>query len=91
MQTETSCSKEVCSQALWVSSLGGCRVGIRMSAVEVRFENLSVDADVHVGGRALPTVLNSLLNVVEVSVLSIHRRCHLEDQDSGLDDSCCIL
>lgn len=37
-----------------------------MSAVEVRFENLSVDADVHVGGRALPTVLNSALNFVEV-------------------------
>ena len=62
-----------------------------MSAVEVRFKNLSVDADVHVGGRALPTVLNSLLNVVEVSALGIHSRCHLEDQDSGLKDSCNIL
>lgn len=45
-----------------------CRVGINMSAVEVRFENLSVEADVHVGGRALPTVLNSILNFVEVGV-----------------------
>ncbi len=45
-----------------------------MSAVEVRFENLSVDADVHVGGRALPTVLNSVLNFVEVTF----RDCMLE-------------
>lgn len=40
-----------------------------MSAVEVRFENLSVEADVHVGGRSLPTVLNSVLNFVEVRPL----------------------
>lgn len=40
-----------------------------MSAVEVRFQNLSVEADVHVGGRALPTVLNSVLNFVEVSFI----------------------
>ena len=43
-----------------------------MSAVEVRFENLSVDADVHVGGRALPTVLNSLLNFVEVTLQRLY-------------------
>ncbi len=44
-----------------------------MSAVEVRFENLSVEADVHVGGRALPTVLNSVLNFVEVGVVQQKR------------------
>ena len=37
-----------------------------MSKVEVRFEDLRVDADVHVGGRAMPTVLNSVRNFVEV-------------------------
>lgn len=42
-----------------------------MSAVEVRFQNLSVEADVHVGGRALPTVLNSVLNFVEVSFIGV--------------------
>ncbi|CAK0753548.1 hypothetical protein CVIRNUC_002229 [Coccomyxa viridis] len=41
------------------------RVGIKMSAVEVRFEHLSIDADVRVGGRALPTVFNTFLNFVE--------------------------
>lgn len=46
-----------------------CRVGIKMSAVEVRFENLSIDADVRVGGRALPTVFNTFLNFVEVGAL----------------------
>ena len=42
------------------------RVGIEMSKVEVRFENLHVDADVFVGGRAMPTVLNSVRNFFEV-------------------------
>ena len=42
------------------------RVGIELSKVEVRFENLSVEADVHVGGRAMPTVLNSFRNFAEV-------------------------
>ena len=59
-------SEKVCCPTCWVNCLDWCRVGIKMSAVEVRFENLSVDADVHVGGRALPTVLNSVLNFVEV-------------------------
>lgn len=42
------------------------RVGIEMSKVEVRFAGLRVDADVHVGGRAMPTVLNSVRNFAEV-------------------------
>lgn len=50
------------------------RVGIQLSKVEVRFENLAVTADVHVGGRALPTVLNSVRNFVEVSSLCYHVR-----------------
>ena len=40
-----------------------------MSAVEVRFEHLSIDADVRVGGRALPTVFNTFLNFIEVGAL----------------------
>ena len=47
---------------------GAGRVGIQMSKVEVRFEDLRVDADVHVGGRAMPTVLNSVRNFVEVGM-----------------------
>ncbi len=44
-------------------------MGINLSKVEVRFENLAVEADVHVGGRALPSVLNSVRNIVEVSTI----------------------
>ena len=42
------------------------RVGIEIPRIEVRFENLSIDGDAYVGSRALPTILNSTLNVVEV-------------------------
>ena len=34
--------------------------------MEVRYESLHVQANAYVGGRALPTVLNSYLNIVEV-------------------------
>lgn len=43
-----------------------CRVGIELPQIEVRYEHLSVEADVYVGARALPTLLNSAINVVEV-------------------------
>jgi hypothetical protein len=42
------------------------RVGIDYPTIEVRFENLEVEADVHVGNRGLPTLLNSVTNTVEV-------------------------
>ncbi|XP_022979404.1 pleiotropic drug resistance protein 1-like [Cucurbita maxima] len=41
------------------------RVGIEVPTIEVRFEQLNVKADVHVGSRALPTVVNFTLNMVE--------------------------
>ncbi|XP_059069636.1 ABC transporter G family member 35-like [Cryptomeria japonica] len=41
------------------------RVGIQLPTVEVRFENLRVDAECYVGGRALPTLWNSARNSVE--------------------------
>ncbi|GLJ18634.1 hypothetical protein SUGI_0332070 [Cryptomeria japonica] len=41
------------------------RVGIKLPEVEVRFENLNVEADVHVGGRALPTLYNYAANIME--------------------------
>ncbi|XP_023526225.1 pleiotropic drug resistance protein 1-like isoform X1 [Cucurbita pepo subsp. pepo] len=41
------------------------RVGIEFPTIEVRFEQLNVEADVHVGSRALPTVVNFTLNMVE--------------------------
>ncbi|KAL4188327.1 hypothetical protein AMTRI_Chr08g159510 [Amborella trichopoda] len=41
------------------------RVGLVAPKVEVRFENLNVSANVHVGGRALPTLVNSIRDSVE--------------------------
>ena len=32
----------------------------------MRYENLTIEASAYVGGRALPTVLNSYLNFIEV-------------------------
>ncbi|KAH9312806.1 hypothetical protein KI387_027841 [Taxus chinensis] len=43
------------------------RVGINLPTVEVRFENLTVDAKCLVGGRSLPTLWNSARNFIEVS------------------------
>lgn len=41
------------------------RVGIELPTVEVRFEHLTVQAQCHVGSRALPTLLNTARNVAE--------------------------
>lgn len=41
------------------------RVGIRLPTVEVRFQNLTVEADSYVGSRALPTLPNVALNLLE--------------------------
>ncbi|XP_073109550.1 ABC transporter G family member 42-like [Elaeis guineensis] len=44
------------------------KVGIQLPTVEVRFENLTVEAKCHIGNRALPTLLNSARNIVESAV-----------------------
>ncbi|KAK9122733.1 hypothetical protein Sjap_012335 [Stephania japonica] len=44
------------------------RVGVAMPEVEVRFENLSIEADEYVGSRAVPNLLNSVLNAGEEMV-----------------------
>ncbi|MQM16819.1 hypothetical protein Taro_049778 [Colocasia esculenta] len=44
------------------------RVGIDLPKIEVRFQNLSVEADAHAGSRALPTLLNSTINTFEALV-----------------------
>ncbi|KAK4480407.1 hypothetical protein RD792_013480 [Penstemon davidsonii] len=41
------------------------RVEIDTPKVEVRFEHLSIEGDTYSGSRALPTLLNSTLNVIE--------------------------
>ncbi|XP_012066453.1 ABC transporter G family member 34 [Jatropha curcas] len=42
------------------------RVGIEIPKIEVRYENLSVEGYVHVGSRALPTLINATLNSIEI-------------------------
>jgi hypothetical protein len=46
--------------------LSFCRVGIDIPTIEVRYENLSIVAEAHVGNRGLPTILNSTMNTLEV-------------------------
>lgn len=46
----------------------GFRVGIAPATVEVRFQDLHIEAKVFVGARALPSVLNSYRNFFEVSL-----------------------
>ena len=42
------------------------RVGIDYPTIEVRYEHLEVEAQVHVGNRGLPTLINSVTNTIEV-------------------------
>ncbi|XP_073317568.1 ABC transporter G family member 39-like [Primulina huaijiensis] len=41
------------------------RVGIDTPKIEIRYEHLSVDGDVYVGKRALPTLINAAMNAIE--------------------------
>ncbi|KAJ6942433.1 ABC transporter G family member 29-like [Populus alba x Populus x berolinensis] len=41
------------------------KVGIRLPTIEVRFEHLTVEADCHIGTRALPTLPNAARNIAE--------------------------
>ncbi|KAE8705164.1 Pleiotropic drug resistance protein 12 [Hibiscus syriacus] len=41
------------------------KVGIQLPTVEVRFQNLTIEADCFIGSRALPTLPNAALNLVE--------------------------
>ncbi|CAK9176321.1 unnamed protein product [Ilex paraguariensis] len=48
------------------------RVGLDLPTIEVRFEHLSVDAEAYVGGRALPTIFNFSVNMLEGFLNYIH-------------------
>ncbi|KAL7195797.1 hypothetical protein ACSBR1_035934 [Camellia fascicularis] len=48
------------------------RVGIEIPKIEVRYEHLSIEGDVYVGSRALPTLFNATLNSIE-SLLGLIR------------------
>lgn len=42
------------------------RVGIDLPQIEVRFEHFKIEAEAHVGSRALPSFLNFCVGIVEV-------------------------
>ncbi len=42
-----------------------------MPTVEVRADSLSVDSSVYVGGRAMPTLINSYRNFIEVHCVPV--------------------
>jgi hypothetical protein len=52
-------------ERMWSPRVFSRRVGIRLSQVEVRFEDLNIETDVFVGSRALPSVTNEFLNYAQ--------------------------
>ncbi|RZB68714.1 pleiotropic drug resistance protein 1 isoform X4 [Glycine max] len=48
------------------------RVGLDIPTIEVRFEHINVEAQVYVGGRALPSMLNFFANVLEGFLNYLH-------------------
>ncbi|EEC84379.1 hypothetical protein OsI_30931 [Oryza sativa Indica Group] len=48
------------------------RVGIELPTIEVRYENLNVEAEAYVGSRGLPTILNTYANVLEGLANTLH-------------------
>ncbi|QHN85763.1 hypothetical protein HN51_040080 [Arachis hypogaea] len=57
------------------------RVGIDLPTIEVRFEHMNIEAEVHVGTRALPTFTNFMVNIVDGLLNTLHvlpsRREHI--------------
>ncbi|XP_058221819.1 pleiotropic drug resistance protein 1-like isoform X1 [Rhododendron vialii] len=48
------------------------RVGIAFPNIEVRFQNLSVDAEAYVGARALPSIFNFFFNALQGFLNCLH-------------------
>ncbi|WMV48222.1 hypothetical protein MTR67_041607 [Solanum verrucosum] len=48
------------------------RVGIDLPTIEVRYENLNIEADAYVGSRGLPTFLNFMTNFLETLLNTLH-------------------
>lgn len=54
-------------------------MGIEVPKIEVRFQNLSVEGDAFVGTRALPTLLNTTLNAIEVLIFCFLIKFHIDE------------
>lgn len=68
----------------------GCRVGIALPTVEVRFENLTVKTNTHDKKRAIPTLTNTVHNLADMAFgflglgLSKRRKLTILDDVSGI-------
>ncbi|KAJ3670858.1 hypothetical protein LUZ60_008284 [Juncus effusus] len=56
------------------------RVGLQLPTIEVRFNNLDIEAEAIVGNRGLPTIMNDILNSVEslgnfLHILPSRKKC----------------
>ncbi|KAK9026870.1 hypothetical protein V6N11_066729 [Hibiscus sabdariffa] len=66
------------------------RVSLNLPTIEVRYENINVQGEAYVGSRALPTISNSIFNVIEgvghrLHILSTHKKKFLILRDvSGI-------
>ncbi|KAI9122006.1 hypothetical protein K1719_006695 [Acacia pycnantha] len=49
------------------------RVGIKIPTIEVRFQKLKVEAETHVGSRALPSFSNFIVNIFEGILNLVHQ------------------
>ncbi|KAF3328187.1 Pleiotropic drug resistance protein 4 [Carex littledalei] len=48
------------------------RVGLDFPTIEIRYENLNIEALAHVGSRGLPTFINATINSLESMVKALH-------------------
>ncbi|KAK2657205.1 hypothetical protein Ddye_010257 [Dipteronia dyeriana] len=62
------------------------RVGIEGPKIEVRYEHLSVEGDVHVGSRALPSLINFYMNAIESILGFVHLLPHNKRKIQVLKD-----
>lgn len=74
-QVKLQAGRPIAEQQVWSTveccrTLLYCRVGIEMTKVEVKFEDLVVGTKVFVGSRALPSVVNAYRNAIEVLIHS---------------------
>lgn len=46
-----------------------CRVGMELPTIQVRYEQLTVEAEVIAAGRALPTLWNAAINFLQVNYI----------------------
>ncbi|KAF2301516.1 hypothetical protein GH714_025383 [Hevea brasiliensis] len=62
------------------------RVGIELPTIEVRFEHLNIETEAHVGSRALPTLINFSVDIVEGFLNYLHILPSIKKRFSILQD-----